>query len=79
MCLEELKFVADSSEILLQRSVLNVFLIFSLSEAVKNVLPLKRNLAERLGKKIEILENADKAPKRGTTAGRLDLMHRFPI
>ncbi|XP_065505383.1 zinc finger CCCH domain-containing protein 11A isoform X2 [Caloenas nicobarica] len=34
------------------------------STAVKNVLPLKRDLAERLGKKIEILENADKAPKR---------------
>ncbi|KAM6398981.1 zinc finger CCCH domain-containing protein 11A isoform 2-T3 [Rhynochetos jubatus] len=32
--------------------------------AGKSVLPLKRNLAERLGKKMEILENADKAPKR---------------
>ncbi|XP_069626918.1 LOW QUALITY PROTEIN: zinc finger CCCH domain-containing protein 11A-like [Haliaeetus albicilla] len=28
------------------------------------VLPLKRNLADRLGKKIEVLENADNAPKR---------------
>ncbi|XP_075298845.1 zinc finger CCCH domain-containing protein 11A isoform X3 [Opisthocomus hoazin] len=34
------------------------------SVAGKSVFPLKRNLAERLGKKIEILENADKAPKR---------------
>uniref|UniRef100_A0A8C3KJK5 C3H1-type domain-containing protein n=1 Tax=Calidris pygmaea TaxID=425635 RepID=A0A8C3KJK5_9CHAR len=34
----------------------------------KSVLPLKRNLAERLGKKIEILENADKAPKREKAA-----------
>ncbi|XP_010146741.1 PREDICTED: zinc finger CCCH domain-containing protein 11A-like, partial [Eurypyga helias] len=32
--------------------------------AGKSVLPLKRNPAERLGKKIEILENAEKAPKR---------------
>ncbi|KAM9594838.1 zinc finger CCCH domain-containing protein 11A-like isoform 3-T17 [Morphnus guianensis] len=34
------------------------------SIAVKSVLPLKRNLADRLGKKTEVLENADKAPKR---------------
>ncbi|KAM9594924.1 zinc finger CCCH domain-containing protein 11A-like [Morphnus guianensis] len=34
------------------------------STAVKSVLPLKRNLADRLGKKTEVLENADKAPKR---------------
>ncbi|XP_069732193.1 zinc finger CCCH domain-containing protein 11A isoform X2 [Phaenicophaeus curvirostris] len=34
------------------------------SPAGKSVLPLKRNLTERLGKKIEILENADRAPKR---------------
>ncbi|XP_049687809.1 zinc finger CCCH domain-containing protein 11A-like isoform X5 [Accipiter gentilis] len=34
------------------------------SIAGKSVLPLKRNLADRLGKKIEVLENADKAPKR---------------
>ncbi|XP_069627767.1 zinc finger CCCH domain-containing protein 11A-like isoform X2 [Haliaeetus albicilla] len=34
------------------------------SVAGKSVLPLKRNLADRLGKKIEVLENADKAPKR---------------
>ncbi|KAM9594523.1 zinc finger CCCH domain-containing protein 11A-like isoform 3-T3 [Morphnus guianensis] len=32
--------------------------------AVKSVLLLKRNLADRLGKKTEVLENADKAPKR---------------
>ncbi|NXT26096.1 ZC11A protein, partial [Syrrhaptes paradoxus] len=38
------------------------------SIAVKSVLPLKRNLTERLGKKMEILENADKAPKRGKAA-----------
>ncbi|KAM9595643.1 zinc finger CCCH domain-containing protein 11A-like [Morphnus guianensis] len=34
------------------------------STAVKSVLPLKRNLADRLGKKTEALESADKAPKR---------------
>ncbi|KAM9594861.1 zinc finger CCCH domain-containing protein 11A-like isoform 2-T2 [Morphnus guianensis] len=34
------------------------------STAVKSVLLLKRNLADRLGKKTEVLENADKAPKR---------------
>ncbi|XP_052670896.1 zinc finger CCCH domain-containing protein 11A-like isoform X2 [Harpia harpyja] len=34
------------------------------STAGKSVLPLKRNLTDRLGKKIEVLENADKAPKR---------------
>ncbi|NWR66984.1 ZC11A protein, partial [Bucorvus abyssinicus] len=38
------------------------------SLAGKSVLPLKRNLTERLGKKIEILENADKAPKREKAA-----------
>ncbi|NXW46827.1 ZC11A protein, partial [Nyctiprogne leucopyga] len=38
------------------------------SIAGKSVLPLKRNLTERLGKKIEILENADKAPKREKAA-----------
>ncbi|NXC70880.1 ZC11A protein, partial [Anhinga anhinga] len=38
------------------------------SIAGKSVLPLKRNLAERLGKKIETLENADKAPKREKAA-----------
>ena len=64
--LEELKFVSDYSKILLQINVLKAFLVFSLFEAGKSVFPLKRNLAERLGKKIEILENADKAPKRGT-------------
>ncbi|NWS75938.1 ZC11A protein, partial [Crotophaga sulcirostris] len=30
--------------------------------------PLKRNLTERLGKKVEVLENADKAPKREKAA-----------
>ncbi|XP_057256770.1 zinc finger CCCH domain-containing protein 11A isoform X5 [Pezoporus wallicus] len=34
------------------------------STAAKSVIPLKRNLTERLGKKIDMLENADKAPKR---------------
>ncbi|XP_029855546.1 zinc finger CCCH domain-containing protein 11A-like [Aquila chrysaetos chrysaetos] len=34
------------------------------SAAGKSVLPLKRNLADRLGKKTEALESADKAPKR---------------
>ncbi|NWH69289.1 ZC11A protein, partial [Piaya cayana] len=38
------------------------------SPAGKSVLPLKRNLTERLGKKIEILENADRAPKREKAA-----------
>ncbi|XP_069627936.1 LOW QUALITY PROTEIN: zinc finger CCCH domain-containing protein 11A-like [Haliaeetus albicilla] len=32
--------------------------------AGRSVLPLKRNLADRLGKKTEVLENADNAPKR---------------
>ncbi|XP_074912046.1 zinc finger CCCH domain-containing protein 11A-like [Buteo buteo] len=62
--LEALKFVADCSKILLQRNVLQALLVFSLSEAGRSVLPLKRNLADRLGKKIEVLENAAKAPKR---------------
>ncbi|KFU85683.1 Zinc finger CCCH domain-containing protein 11A [Chaetura pelagica] len=44
------------------------FLVFSCPEAGKSVLPLRRNLAERLGKKMEILENADKAPKREKAA-----------
>ncbi|XP_053943304.1 zinc finger CCCH domain-containing protein 11A isoform X2 [Cuculus canorus] len=34
------------------------------SIAGKSVIPLKRNLTERLGKKIEILENTERAPKR---------------
>ncbi|NXG79082.1 ZC11A protein, partial [Baryphthengus martii] len=38
------------------------------SAAGKNVVPLKHSLAERLGKKIEILENADKTPKREKAA-----------
>ncbi|NXD66399.1 ZC11A protein, partial [Eolophus roseicapillus] len=38
------------------------------SPAAKSVIPLKRNLAERLGKKIEMLENADKGPKREKAA-----------
>uniref|UniRef100_A0A8C6NB97 Uncharacterized protein n=1 Tax=Melopsittacus undulatus TaxID=13146 RepID=A0A8C6NB97_MELUD len=36
--------------------------------SAKSVIPLKRNLAERLGKKIDMLENADKAPKREKAA-----------
>ncbi|NXE12101.1 ZC11A protein, partial [Lophotis ruficrista] len=39
-----------------------------ISVADKSIFPLKRNLTERLGKKIEILENADKAPKREKAA-----------
>ncbi|NXG61047.1 ZC11A protein, partial [Hemiprocne comata] len=38
------------------------------SVAGKSVLLLRRNLAERLGKKMEILENTDKAPKREKAA-----------
>ncbi|NWI93857.1 ZC11A protein, partial [Pitta sordida] len=34
--------------------------------AGKTFLPLRRNIAERLGRKTEMLENAEKAPKRGT-------------
>lgn len=51
--------------------MLKVFHVFSLFEAGKSVIALKRNLAERLGKKIEILENADKAPKRGTATKQI--------
>jgi len=40
--------------------------LFSLSEADVSALPVKRSLAERLGKKVEVPGNADKAPKRGT-------------
>ncbi|NXY22315.1 ZC11A protein, partial [Atrichornis clamosus] len=36
--------------------------------AGKTFLPLRRNVADRLGRKTEMLENADKAPKRGTAA-----------
>ncbi|NXF36981.1 ZC11A protein, partial [Nyctibius bracteatus] len=38
------------------------------STAGDSVLPLRRDLAERLGKKVEILENADQAPKREKAA-----------
>lgn len=62
---EAWKFVADCSKIRLQRNVLKVLPVSSLSEAGKSVLPLKRKLADRLGKKTEVLESADKAPKRG--------------
>ncbi|NXA93902.1 ZC11A protein, partial [Melanocharis versteri] len=34
--------------------------------AGKTFLPLRRNVADRLGRKAELQENADKAPKRGT-------------
>ncbi|NWI00153.1 ZC11A protein, partial [Tichodroma muraria] len=34
----------------------------------KTFLPLRRNVADRLGRKAELQENADKAPKRGTAA-----------
>ncbi|NWV07608.1 ZC11A protein, partial [Ptilonorhynchus violaceus] len=34
--------------------------------AGKTFVPLRRNVADRLGRKTELLENADKAPKRGT-------------
>ncbi|XP_069627771.1 LOW QUALITY PROTEIN: zinc finger CCCH domain-containing protein 11A-like [Haliaeetus albicilla] len=40
----------------------------SIGKTGKSVLPLKRNLADRLGKKIEVLENADNAPKREKAA-----------
>ncbi|NWI45590.1 ZC11A protein, partial [Picathartes gymnocephalus] len=36
--------------------------------AGKTFLPLRRNVADRLGRKAELQENADKAPKRGTAA-----------
>uniref|UniRef100_A0A663FGH9 C3H1-type domain-containing protein n=1 Tax=Aquila chrysaetos chrysaetos TaxID=223781 RepID=A0A663FGH9_AQUCH len=53
----------------------NMLLVFSLSEAGKSVLPLKRNLADRLGKKTEALESADKAPKREKAAKPAGEMH----
>ncbi|NXW79340.1 ZC11A protein, partial [Hirundo rustica] len=34
----------------------------------KTFLPLRRNVADRLGRKAELQENADKAPRRGTAA-----------
>ncbi|NXG15178.1 ZC11A protein, partial [Grallaria varia] len=34
--------------------------------AGKTFLPLRRNIADRLGRKTEMLENAERAPKRGT-------------
>ncbi|NWH41852.1 ZC11A protein, partial [Chloropsis hardwickii] len=34
----------------------------------KTFLPLRRNVADRLGRKAELQENSDKAPKRGTAA-----------
>ncbi|NXQ55403.1 ZC11A protein, partial [Anthoscopus minutus] len=37
--------------------------------AGKTFLPLRRNIADRLGRKAELQENADKAPKRGTDKG----------
>ncbi|KAM6311145.1 zinc finger CCCH domain-containing protein 11A isoform 1-T2 [Podargus strigoides] len=42
--------------------------------AGKSVLPIKHNLAERLGKK-EILENADKAPKREKAGKPIEEIH----
>ncbi|NXK53073.1 ZC11A protein, partial [Chauna torquata] len=45
------------------------------SVADLSVLPLKRSLAERLGKKIEVLENADKAPKREKAAKPMGEIH----
>lgn len=62
--------MADCLKILLPRNILKVFLVLSLPEAGKSVVPLKRNLTERLGKKMEVLENADKAPKRGTATAQ---------
>ncbi|NXI70187.1 ZC11A protein, partial [Anseranas semipalmata] len=40
-----------------------------------SILPLKRSLAERLGKKMEVLENADKAPKREKAAKPMGEIH----
>lgn len=62
--------MAGCSKILLPRNILKIVLVLSLPEAGKSVLPLKRSLTERLGKKMEILENADKAPKRGTATAQ---------
>jgi len=60
--LENWKVVVDSSDTVLQRAVLQVFLVFSLSEGDGSGIPVKRSLAEALGKKVEV----DKAPTNAT-------------
>lgn len=60
--MEELKFVVDCSKIFLPRNYLSSVVVFSLADV--SGLPLKRSLAERLGKKIEV----DRAPRRGKRA-----------
>lgn len=60
--------MVDCSQTFLQRNVLTIFLVFS--EADVSTVPVKRSLAERLGKKVEVPGNADKAPKRGTGTKR---------
>ncbi|XP_052670469.1 zinc finger CCCH domain-containing protein 11A-like, partial [Harpia harpyja] len=49
------------------------------STAGKSVLPLKRNLADRLGKKTEVLDSADKAAKRGTVQVPRSLKERLGL
>ncbi|XP_052671922.1 zinc finger CCCH domain-containing protein 11A-like [Harpia harpyja] len=49
------------------------------SIAGKSVLPLKRNLADRLGKKTEVLDSADKAAKRGTVQVPRSLKERLGL
>ncbi|XP_069627952.1 LOW QUALITY PROTEIN: zinc finger CCCH domain-containing protein 11A-like [Haliaeetus albicilla] len=51
----------------------------SIGKSFLSVLLLKRNLADRLGKKIEVLENADNAPKRGTVQVPRSLKERLGL
>ena len=60
--LEKQKLIVDCSQTFLQRKVLTIFLVFSEDDV--STVPVKRSLAERLGKKVEAPGNADKAPKR---------------
>ncbi|XP_017935100.1 zinc finger CCCH domain-containing protein 11A isoform X1 [Manacus vitellinus] len=43
----------------------------------KTFLPLRRNVADRLGRKAELLENAEKAPRRGTVQVLKSLRERL--
>lgn len=52
----------DGSEIVLLRAVLQVLLVFSLSEGDGSGIPVKSSLAEGLGRKVEV----DKAPTNAT-------------
>ncbi|KAJ7396581.1 Zinc finger CCCH domain-containing protein 11A [Pitangus sulphuratus] len=45
--------------------------------AGKTFLPLRRNVADRLGRKTEMLENAEKAPRRGTVQVLKSLKERL--